>query len=124
MKDWIKENIIDKGVENVRFWTKMNMTHYFPLLRLVYTTNDQEYWVECKVVEDVYPLKKGYKITLQPLDERFSKKHYYQSDFESLVESGWIIPKKSSHDHVEKIVRYDYIGSGLNVVTEGFVLVQ
>jgi hypothetical protein len=124
MKDWIKENIIDKGVENVRFWTKMHMTHYFPLLGLVYTTNDQEYWVECKVIEDRYPLEKGYKLTLQPLDERFSKEHFYQSDFESLVRDGWIVPKKSNKDHVEKVSNYEYIGCGLNIVTEGIYLVQ
>jgi hypothetical protein len=124
MEDWIKENIINKGIENVRFWSLTQPLHRFPLLGICYTTNDEPVWTECKIVEDRYPVADGYKITLQPLDERFSKEHYYQEDFVSSVKSGWIIPKKSNKDHVEKIAGYDYIGCGLNIVTEGYVLVQ
>lgn len=124
MRDWIKENIIDKGMDNARFWVRMHKTHYFPLLGIAYETNDEEYWVECCVIEERYKLSDGYKITLKPLDNRFSKRDFYQSDFESCIRSEYVIPKKSDKDHVEKVVNFDDIGSGLYVQTEGYVLVQ
>lgn len=123
IKDWIKENVTDKGINNIRFWILMHPVNN--ILGICFTcSSDPEYWVECKVVEDRYKVSDGYKITLQPLDERFAREHYYQEDFKSLVESGYIVPKKSNKDHVERICNYEDIGCGLYIQTEGWVVVQ
>ena len=123
LNEWMKENTLDNGIENVRFWTLMHPLNN--ILGIGFTcSSDPEYWVECKIDEDRYKVAEGYKITLQPIDNRFSKEHYYQSDFESLVNKGYILLKKSNNDHVEKITELEYLGSGLNLVTESYVVVQ
>lgn len=123
LNEWMKENVIDKGIDNVRFWTLMHPVNN--ILGVCFICgNDPEYWVECKVVEDKYKVEDSYKITLQSIDERFSREHYYQSDFESLINMGYIILKKSDNDHVERIANFEDIGSGLYIQTEGYVVVQ
>lgn len=47
--------------------------------------------------------KDGYKITLRSLDPAFTYDHYYQCDFMSMVEDGFIIIKTSDNQTIKHI---------------------
>jgi hypothetical protein len=52
---------------------------------------DKEVWVPCTVSEKRYPLSDNYKITVVPMREGFGLKHFYQSDFVTMVKSGSVL---------------------------------
>ncbi|MDT3387232.1 MAG: hypothetical protein LIR46_05640 [Bacteroidota bacterium] len=58
-------------------------------------------WVECEIVEDRYKVDEGYKVTLKPLDSNYASRHFYQCDFISLMEKGYIIEKTDDSFHIE-----------------------
>lgn len=78
--------------------------------------NDTD-WTECEIVEDRYSVDKGYKVTLRPIDEHFAREDFYQSDFVSMMHSGYIV-KKSPTTHIEHVRFAEPIGCGMYIVTE------
>lgn len=100
---WIQENIIDKGIENVRFFAQMGQIEMILPWGMACVSGNKETWVECKIDERRYKIADGYKLTLKALDERFTYQHYYQSDFEGLIKSGHIIVKDNNNIHIEHI---------------------
>ena len=122
--EWIKENIIDKGVENVRFFAQMETIDFIiPCFGLAVTSSSNSTWTECKIDESRYKVTEGYKITLKSLDERFTYNHYYQSDFESLIKSGSIIVKDNDLMRVEHIKWAEQCGSVM-IVHEADIIVE
>jgi len=110
---WIQENIIDKGIENVRFFAQMGQISAILPWGMAMVSNNNETWVECKINEDRYKVEDGYKITLKALDPRFTYEHYYQSDFESLVKSGCILLKEKGSTCVKHIRWVEPLGNVL-----------
>lgn len=100
---WMKENVIDKGIENVRFFAQVGKIEAI-IGNFSVSSSNKTTWVECKITEDRYKVSDGYKITLQPLDYmNYVSENYYQSDFESLINSGNILMKENDGDCVEHI---------------------
>lgn len=122
VSQWIQENILDKGIDNVRFFAQMNRIR-FAFGGLALCEFDNTTWVECKVNEDRYKVEEGYKITLVPLDGRFTSSHYYQTDFESLIRSGCIFVKDSEKDYVKHVKWAEPCGSML-LIHEADMVVQ
>ena len=105
--------------------------HYFALMRPVYRTifgfcytssTDDEKWVECVIDERRYKIDDGYKVTLRAIDENYGIEHYYQSDFNRLMELGYIIKKTSSSQHVELIKNYSPLTDNVYLVNEGWIV--
>lgn len=102
VSQWIQENVLDKGVENIRFFAQMPKLdmHIFGIG--IYDPNKTS-WVECKVDERRYKVEEGYKITLEPVVPGYACDSYYQHDFEILARQGWILPKESESAYVKHI---------------------
>lgn len=100
------------GIENFRCFTQMGK---------------KETWTECKIDESRYKVSDGYKITLRSIDPMFTYDHYYQSDFMSLMKSGWIIVKTSDKQTIQHIKWLEhlcgkaYVVHEADIVTEGEV---
>ena len=97
---YVKEKI-DK---TKHYFALMRHLEYVPIIGWAFTSSTTpERWVECEIVEDRYKVDDGYKVTLRAIENGFGQEHYYQSDFESLVEQGYIIMKTKEHQHVEDV---------------------
>lgn len=97
--------------------------HYFALMNPFcfrgFLVDGSKYdWVECEIVEDRYKVSDGYKVTLKPLDSNYASRHFYQNDFVSLVEAGYII-KKTKATHIETETQYIPITDKVYIVTVG-----
>lgn len=122
--NWIKENILDKGVENVRFFAKMGKIDYVFPFGVEIASSSNTTWTECKIDERKYKVLDGYKITLISLDSEYSYEHYYESDFESLVQEGHIIIKNSESDHIEHIKFIEPLYGDVYIVHEADIVIQ
>lgn len=80
-------------------------------------------WVECKIIEDRYKVDEGYKVTLHPLDPRFSSHDFYQMDFNSLLKSGHIIEKTSDNQKVVYCEWDEPLTPTVNIKHSGYVVV-
>jgi len=81
-------------------------SHYFALMHPIcslglFADGDKYDWVECEIVEDHYEVDEGYKVTLKPLDSNHASRHFYQCDFISLMEKGYIVEKTNDSLHIE-----------------------
>lgn len=123
VSNWIKENILDKGIENVRFFTQMGQIETILPWGMDIVSGNKETWVECKVDESWYEVVDGYKITLRSLDGRYTYEHYYQSDFESLVQSGNILIKENESSHVEHVKWAEPLCRDICVIHEADIVV-
>ena len=113
-----------------------NISHYFllswpmdyvPFLGYfgkTYGFGSPEIWAEFKVVEEQYKVEDGYKIELRGIDPIYGKETFYQEDFCSMVESGYIIKKTNEHQHVEDVTWMEPFCCGLNLVHTASVVVN
>jgi len=125
VSEWIRENILDKGIENVRYFAQLEQIDFIiPQMGLAITSPNKSTWVECKIDESRYKVAEGYKITLVSLDSRYSYNHYYQSDFESLIKSGHIIIKDSDLTHIEHVKWAEPCGNTLLIHEADIVVAQ
>lgn len=80
-------------IENIRFFALMNpVSTAIPFMGICLTDDNKFGWALCKIDETRYKIEDGYKITLRSIDPHYSYEHYYQSDFNSSIERGFIIP--------------------------------
>lgn len=113
--------MIDK---NKHYFVLMRPINIVPFIGWAYTTSsDTEKWVECEVSEDRYQLKDGYKVTLQAIEGGYGRKHFYQSDFESLINQGFIVVKERKSQHVELVKWYEPITPYVSLCHETYVVV-
>lgn len=113
--------MIDK---NKHCFVRMQPINIVPFIGWTYTTSsDTEKWVECEVVEDRYKLEDGYKVTLQSIENGYGREHFYQSDFESLINQGFILVKEGKSQHVELVKWYEPITPYVSVYHEAYVVV-
>ena len=124
VSNWIKENIIDKGVGDVRFFAQMDKIDFILPWGMAMVSSNNTTWVECKIDEDRYKVSDRYKLTLVSLDQRYSYNHYYQSDFESLVKEGCILIKDNENAHVEHVKWSEPLCGNVCVIHEADVVVQ
>jgi hypothetical protein len=122
--NWIKENILDKGIENVRFFAQMERIEAILPWGMAMTSSNNITWVECKIDESRYKVEEGYKLTLKSLDPNYTYNHYYQSDFESLVKEGCILVKDNEADHIQHITWAEPLCGNIYVVHEADVVSQ
>jgi len=120
--NWIKENILDKGIENVRFFAQMEQIEAILPWGMAMVSSNNTTWVECKIDEDRYKVEEGYKLTLKSLDPRFTYNHYYQSDFESLVKEGCILIKDNEDAYIEHIKWSEPLFGNVCVIHEADVV--
>ena len=115
------------GIENFRCFTQMGKIEIVTPFGLCMVSGDKETWTECKIDESRYKVSDGYKITLRSIDPMFTYNHYYQSDFMSLMKSGWIIVKTSDKQTIQHIKWLEhlcgkaYVVHEADIVTEGEV---
>lgn len=113
--------MIDK---NKHYFVRMRPINIVPLIGWCYTSSsDPEKWVECEVVEDRYKVEDGYKITLQSIEDGYGREHYYQTDFDSLLRSGFVLEKERESQHVELIKWSEPLTSFVNICHEAYVVV-
>lgn len=91
------------GIENFRCFAKMGKIEAVTPFGFCLVSGNRETWTECKIDESRYKVKDGYKITLRSLDPAFTYDHYYQCDFMSMVEGGFIIIKTSDNQTIKHI---------------------
>lgn len=83
----IKKLVAEHGAENVMFISKVSPLR--KVMMISYTSSsDKEIDMLCRIDEERYKVKEGYKITLRPIYDGFAHEHYYQSDLESLIKEG------------------------------------
>jgi len=71
------------------------------IMGFVYTTTaDDPVCVPCSIVEDVYKVSDGYKVTLKAHDPNYGWEHYYQSDLDSLIREGHAQVRVQMHSDV------------------------
>ena len=117
----MKNNCIDK---NKHYYIQMRPINIVPMIGWAYTSSsDPEKWVECEIVEDRYKVKDGYKVTLQSIEEGYGREHFYQTDFESLLKSGYVLVKEREEQHVELMKWYEPLTPTVNVQHEVYVVV-
>lgn len=105
------------------YFILMRPLEYMPLLGLAFTSSSsKEKWVECKIVEDRYKLSDNYKVTLEALEEGYGREHYYQMDFESLLEKGYIIEKTSPNQIVKEITLREQITPLGCLIHSGYII--
>lgn len=80
--------------------------HYFALMSPIcgfgfFVNADKRDWVECVIIENQYKVDEGYKVTLKPLDNNYASQHFYQCDFISMMEKGYIVEKTNDSLHIE-----------------------
>lgn len=121
-KNWIKENIIDKGVENVRCFAQMERIEAILPWGMAMTSSNNKTWVECKIDEKRYKVADGYKLTLVSLDPNYTYDHYYQEDFESLVKSGHIIVKDNKDTYIKHVKWTETLCGNVCVVHEADIV--
>lgn len=94
--------------------------HYFILMHplenfygLIYFTSSctREKWVECEIVEDIYKVADGYKVTLQSVEQGYGRRSFYQEDFEKLLRDGYILEKTSDNQYVKEITWIEPLSS-------------
>lgn len=105
-------------------------SHYFAQMHLriiplsnigFYMLDDSKYyWVECEIIEDFYKVDEGYKVTLRPLNPYFTSEDFYQEDFKSLIEDGYIIEKISEDMNIHYDRWIEELTSGAYLVHEGY----
>lgn len=91
-----------------RYFVKMHPLDYVPIpgvgvIAIGKSSSSREKWVECKIIEDRYKVDENYKVTLEAIEPGYGRETFYQSDFVSLMESGFVIKKTSDNQHVEKV---------------------
>ena len=117
---------IDK---NAHYFILTRPLDYFPLLGMFigksYGFGYPEIWAEFEVVEEQYKVDDGYKIELRAIDPIYGKETFYQCDFESMVESGKnIIKKTSDKQHVEEITWMEPLWENVRTVHVASVVVD
>ena len=122
--NWVKENILDKGIENVRFFAQMEKIEAILPWGMAMTSANNTTWVECKIDESRYKVEEGYKLTLVSLNKYYTYNHYYQSDFESLVKEGCILIKVNDADRVKHIKWAESLCGNVCVIHEADVVTQ
>lgn len=123
-RNWIKVNIIDKGVNNVRFFAQMERIEAILPWGMAMVSSNNTTWVECKIDESRYKVSEGYKLTLVSLDRNYTYTHYYQSDFESLVKEGCILIKDNENEYVEHVKWSEPLCGNVCVIHEADVVVR
>lgn len=84
----IRALVKEYGVKNVRVFAplfRLQLSGIIPGLAFK-CSDDIPVDTECEIVETRYKVSEGYKITLKALDPAFGYEHYYQSDFDAMVE--------------------------------------
>ena len=114
---------------DARYFILTRPLDYFPLLDMYigksYGFGCPEVWAEFKVVEEQYKVDDGYKIELRAIDPIYGKETFYQMDFESMLESGnCIIKKTSEKQHVEEITWMEPLWENVRTVHTASVLVN
>lgn len=104
------------------YFCQMDFISYVIPFMGIAMSDGSKNWVECKIVEDEYKVADGYKVTLEPLDKRYARHHFYQSDFESLLQKGYIIEKTSDKQHVAFCKWYEPITLTVCVEHSGFIV--
>lgn len=86
----INQTVKKFGINNVRIFGMMHqLEHLMPSLGLGFVSTDGPVIrAEMSLSESRYEVKDGYKITLKSTDSTVGIEHFYQMDFNSLVESG------------------------------------
>lgn len=85
--------------------------HYFVLMHplecfcgIAFTTStSREKWVECEITEERYKIDDGYKVELKSIEPGYGKEKFYQDDFKSMINKGFIIEKTSKNQKVKEI---------------------
>lgn len=85
------------GVENAEFFAIMNKFEVITPFGVGLSSSRGATYTLCKIDESRYKVEDGYKITLQPIDNRFAHEHYYIDDFISLMKCGIIVPKTNEN---------------------------
>ncbi len=106
------------GIKNFRCFALMEPMDVIPVLGIA-LAHGQPTWVECRVDERRYKVSDDYKITLVPTKPGFAYKHYYQSDFASLIKRGYIIIKTNPSQAVHHHVWTECIGGKVYLIHEG-----
>ena len=104
--------------------------HYFILMHpmenffgICFTSSiTREKWVECEIVENRYKLADGYKVELKSIEDGYGIETFYQEDFESMVESGYIIPKTNDKQHVKEIEWIEYLCDNVYLKHSAYVV--
>lgn len=81
------------GIDKVQFFSLMNpFTTIVPGLGFGLVDGNNEDWTLCRISEERYKVADRYKITLVPIDPLFSSHSFYQEDFISMMDRGFIVP--------------------------------
>lgn len=91
------------GIENFRCFARMGKIETVTPFGFCLVSGNKETWTECRIDESRYKVSEGYKITLRSLDPMFTYDHYYQCDFLSMINSGFIIIKTSSDQIIQHV---------------------
>ncbi len=114
---------------NTHYFILTRPLDYIPILNLyigkTYGYGHPEVWAEFEVIEDQYKIEDGYKIELKAIDPIYGRETFYQMDFDSMVESGInIIKKTNDNQHVEEITWMEPLCCGLKLVHTASILVN
>lgn len=105
-----------------RYFLRMRPVRRLPFIGWGFTSsNDPDLWVECEVVENRIPSSS--KVTLQAVLDGFGKKEFYRYDFDSFVESGFIIEKTREDQHIEFVKWNEPLTPTVYVEHSGFIVV-
>ena len=101
---------------------------YIPLLGLFigksYGPGEPTFWAEFEVIEDRYKLEDNYKVELKAVDPIYGRETFYRSDFESMVESGFILKKTGEGQHVQEITWREPLCGRAYLVHEATIVVD
>lgn len=83
----LKNLVEEYGAANVRFFVPMHPLIYADIIPGIAFTNCDGPGdvVECVIDETRYTVSDGYKITLRAVNPVYGKKHFYQSDLETIL---------------------------------------
>jgi hypothetical protein len=115
---------IDK---NAHYFILTRPLDYIPLIGFAtktYGIGYPEVYAEFKIVEENYKLEDGYKVELRAINPIYGKETFYQDDFESMVESGNVIVKKTNKaQHVEEVTWHEPLCGNVYLVHTASVIV-
>ncbi len=112
----------DKIELGKRYFLQMRPIKILPLIGWGYTSSlDREKWVECEVVEN--RIKSSSKVTLRSIEDGYGQEEFYRTDFDSLVNKGFIIEKTNDKQHVEEITWREPLTSTVYVEHSAYVVV-
>ena len=109
-------------LKSAKFYSQEQSYSLIPGLGIGLSNNDLT-WRLCRVVDNSrYPVDKGYKITIEICDNSgVGCHHYYQSDFLSLLEKGYILLYKKGM-YVMHVKWEEVLTNNLNVIHEADIV--